>query len=51
MSASELAEEEEKRNEGIREKLEEAEMREQDKLLVSQFQRGPGDNFRYVVPE
>ncbi|KAL5321843.1 hypothetical protein ACEPPN_009806 [Leptodophora sp. 'Broadleaf-Isolate-01'] len=46
MSASELAEEEEKRNEGIREKLEEAEMREQDKLLVSQFQRGPGDNFR-----
>ncbi|KAG4443478.1 hypothetical protein IFR05_001048 [Cadophora sp. M221] len=46
MSASELAEEGEKRNEGIREKLEEAEVREQDKLLVTQFQRGPGDNFR-----
>ena len=48
MSASELADEEEKLS-ARREELEEAEMREQEKLLETRFQRGLGDNFRYVL--
>lgn len=49
MSASDLAEEEERRLDSIREQLEEAEMREQEKMLAIKFNRGSGNNFRYVT--
>ncbi|PVH85360.1 hypothetical protein DL98DRAFT_568532 [Cadophora sp. DSE1049] len=46
MTPSEIAEEDDKRMDAAREALEEAERREQEKLLVTEFDRGPGNNMR-----
>ncbi|KAH7419905.1 hypothetical protein BKA64DRAFT_752478 [Cadophora sp. MPI-SDFR-AT-0126] len=46
MTPSEIAEEDDKRMCAAREALEEEERREQEKLLVTEFDRGPGNNMR-----
>ncbi|KAK0108355.1 hypothetical protein ONS95_003169 [Cadophora gregata] len=46
MTPSEIVEEDKKRMDAAREALEEAERGEQGKLLVTQFNRGAGDNMR-----
>ena len=49
MTPSEIAEEDDKRRDAAREALEEAERKEQERLLVTELHRGPGDNMRYVL--
>ena len=49
MTPSEITEEDDKRRDAAREALEEAEREEQERLLVTELHRGPGDNMRYVL--
>ncbi|KAG4417460.1 hypothetical protein IFR04_009413 [Cadophora malorum] len=46
MTPSEITEEDDKRRDAAREALEEAEREEQERLLVTELHRGPGDNMR-----